>query len=191
VAVLGVALSVKLDAAVIVSEVEDTAFWLFAVTVMGPVAAPVGMTKDRLVALALETEAGIVPPPCWFNVTEGIALFAVKFVPVTVISVPTAADVGVKLVIVGAGAAVTVNVTPLLATPDTVTTTFPVVAPLGTGTTILVALQLVGAAVVPLNVTVLEPCVVPKFDPVIVTDVPTGPDVGDRLPRLGATEASW
>ena len=40
--------------------------------------------------------------------------------------------------------AVTVNITPLLATPPTVTTTFPVVAPLGTGTTIIVALQLVG-----------------------------------------------
>jgi len=62
--VLGVALNVKLEAAVIVREVEDTALWLFAVTVIGPVAAPVGMTKDKLVALALEMEAGIVPPPC-------------------------------------------------------------------------------------------------------------------------------
>jgi hypothetical protein len=34
------------------------------------------------------------------------------------------------------------------------TTTFPVVAPLGTGATILVALQLVGVVDVPLNVTV-------------------------------------
>jgi hypothetical protein len=62
-----------------------------------------------------------------------------------------------------------------------VTTTFPVVVPLGTGTTIEVALQLVGVAVVPLNVTVLLPCVDPKFVPVIVTDVPTTPEVGERL----------
>jgi hypothetical protein len=51
----------------------------------------------------------------------------------------------------------TVNVTPLLASPFTVTTTFPVVAPLGTGATIEVALQLVGVAAVPLKVTVLLP----------------------------------
>jgi len=52
---------------------------------------------------------------------------------------------------------VTVNVTPLLATPLTVTRTFPVVAPLGTGAEILVALQLVGVVEMPLNVTVLVP----------------------------------
>jgi len=76
----------------------------------------------------------------------------------------------------GAGV-VTVKLTPLLAAPPTVTTTFPVVAPLGTATAMLVALQLVGVPAVPLNVTVLVPCVAPKFVPVIVTEVPTGPDV--------------
>src|SRR5215467_64059 len=86
----------------------------------------------------------------------------------------------------GASAA-TVKLTPVLATPPTVTTTLPVVAPDGTGTTMLVADQLVGVAVVPLNVTVLVPCVAPKFVPVIVTDVATGPLVGDRLVMLGAT----
>ena len=39
----------------------------------------------------------------------------------------------------------------------------------------------------PLNLTVLVPCVPPKVDPVIVTDVPVGPDVGDRLVILGVT----
>jgi hypothetical protein len=68
-----------------------------------------------------------------------------------------------------------------------VTTTFPVVAPLGTGTTIEVALQLVGIAVVPLNLTVLVPWVEPKFVPVIVTDVPTTPEVGERLVIEGGT----
>jgi hypothetical protein len=43
----------------------------------------------------------------------------------------------------------------------------------------LVALQLVGVADVPLNVTVLLPWVEPNADPVIVTDVPTAPKVGE------------
>jgi hypothetical protein len=73
-------------------------------------------------------------------------------------------------------AAVTVKLTPLLATPPTVTTTFPVVAPLGTDTVMFVALQIVDVPAVPLNVTVLVPCVAPKFVPVIITEVPTGPD---------------
>ena len=46
---------------------------------------------------------------------------------------------------------------PLLGTPPTVTTTLPLVVPLGTRTVTLVLLQLDGAAVVPLNVTVLVP----------------------------------
>jgi hypothetical protein len=86
---------------------------------------------------------------------------------------------------VGTNPIKTVKLTPLLGTPPTVTTTFPVVAPIGTGTTIAVALQLVGVAAVPLKVTVLVPCVEPKFVPVTVTDVPAGPDVGARLAMLG------
>src|SRR6202011_5066372 len=80
----------------------------------------------------------------------------------------------------------TVNETPLLAWPPTVTTTLPVVAPPGTGATTLVPLQLVGVAAVPLNFTALVPCVPPKFAPVIVTEVPTAPDVGLKVVRLGA-----
>jgi hypothetical protein len=76
---------------------------------------------------------------------------------------------------------VTVKSSPLLATPPTVTTTLPLVAPAGTGATMLVALQLVGVAAVPLNVTVLVPCVPPMFVPAIVTGVPTGPEVGLKL----------
>ncbi len=58
-------------------------------------------------------------------------------------------------------------------------------APVGTGALILVALQLVGVAVTPLNLTVLLPWVVPKFVPVMVTDVPIVPEVGERLLMLG------
>ena len=49
----------------------------------------------------------------------------------------------------------------------------------------LVALQLVAVAVVPLNVTVLVPWVAPKFAPLIVTAVPTAPVLGVRLVMLG------
>src|SRR6202023_113064 len=87
---------------------------------------------------------------------------------------------------VSPGAEATVKATPLLAKPPTVTTTFPVVAPLGTGVTMLVALQLVGVDAVPLNVTVLVPCVDPKFAPAIATDVPNAPEVGLKLVMLGS-----
>jgi hypothetical protein len=105
-----------------------------------------------------------------------------KFVPVIATDAPTGADVVERLVMTG----VSVKFTLLLDTPPTVTTTFPVVAPLGTGTVILVPVQLVGVAATPLNVTVLVPCVDPKFVPAIVTDVPTSPKVGFRLVMLGA-----
>ena len=81
---------------------------------------------------------------------------------------------------------VTAKLTPLLATPPTVTITFPVVAPVGTVATTLVALQLVTVvAGVPLNVTVLLPWLAPKFVPAIVTNVPTGPDAGLTLVIVG------
>jgi hypothetical protein len=67
---------------------------------------------------------------------------------------------------------------PLLTCPPTVTTTLPVVAPTGTNTVRLVVLQaLAAAAAVPLNVTVLAPCVVPKLVPMMVIDAPTAPEV--------------
>jgi hypothetical protein len=48
-----------------------------------------------------------------------------------------------------------------------------------------VALHFVGVALVPLNVTILAPCADPKFVPVTVTDAPTGPDVRERLVKVG------
>jgi hypothetical protein len=86
--------------------------------------------------------------------------------------------------------AVTVNGFPLLATPPTVTTMLPVVAPVGTAALMDVALhKVIVIAVVPLNFTVLVPWLVPKPLPVIVTDVPAPPEVGDRLVMLGAAIA--
>jgi hypothetical protein len=144
----------------------------------------VGTSTTIEVALQLVIVVAVVV----LNFTVLLPCVAPKLVPVIVTDAPTAPVVGDKLVILGAAA--TVNDLPLLATPLTVTTTFPVVAPVGTGATIDVALQLVGVAVVPLNFTVLLPFVAPKFVPVMVIDAPTAPKVGDRLVILGAASAT-
>lgn len=103
-----------------------------------------------------------------------------------VTTVPTAPEAGLTLETCGVDpTTTTVNATPLLATPPTLTITLPLVAPAGTGTTILLALQPVGEAAVPLNVTVLAPCVAPKLVPVMVTAVPTAPEVGLTLETCG------
>jgi hypothetical protein len=84
------------------------------------------------------------------------------------------------------GVGSTVNATPLLHPPIVVTTTLPVEAPVGTTAMIDALLQLViEVAAVPLNFTVLVLCVAPKFVPVIVTEAPTAPEVGDRLVIVG------
>jgi hypothetical protein len=75
------------------------------------------------------------------------------------------------------------KLSPLLAVPPAVTTTFPVVAPVGTFTTINESDQLMSAAEVPLNVTV--PGADPKPDPEIFTVRPGTPAVGDRPEMLG------
>jgi hypothetical protein len=70
------------------------------------------------------------------------------------------------------------NTGPVAVTPFTATATMPVVALVGTGTTMLVLLQLDGVAETPLKVTVLLLCVGPKPVPLMVTVVPTFPWVG-------------
>jgi hypothetical protein len=143
-----------------------------------PVLAPAGTGTFMLVALQL---VGVAVVP--LNLTVLLPWVVPKFVPVIVIEVPTVPEAGERLVMLGAGT--TVKALPLLATPDTVTTTFPVVAPAGTVATMLVAPQLVAVAVVPLNLTVLVPWVAPKLVPVMVTDAPTAPELGDKLLMLG------
>jgi len=79
-----------------------------------------------------------------------------------------------------------VKVTPLLDRDPTVTITLPEDAPGGTSTVMLPGLQLLAAAAgVPLNVTMLEPWVAPKLVPVIVTELPTGAEVGFNPVILG------
>ncbi|SRR6266403_2684085 len=151
--------------------------WLETVTTTFPVVAPLGTVTAILDAPQVVTEA-VVP----LNLTVLVPCVDPNVVPVIVTEAPTAPDVTDKLVIAG----VTVKFTPLLACPDTVTTTLPVVAALGTVTPMLVPLQDVTDAVVPLNLTVLLPWGEPKFVPVIVTAVPTGPKVTDKLVIVGA-----
>jgi hypothetical protein len=156
--------------------------WPPTVTVTSPVVAPLGTGATTLVALQL---VGVAAAP--LNLTVLVPCVVPKFVPVIVTGVPTRPEVTERLVMLGAGGGtVTVNVTPLLLWPPTVAVTVPVVAPLGTAVTILVALQLAAVAGVPLNATALVPCVVPRFVPVIVTGVPTGPELTERLVMPGA-----
>ncbi len=103
-----------------------------------------------LVALQLEGDADVP-----LNLTVLVPCVEPKFVPVIVTEAPTDPEDEERLVILGVGK--TVKLLPLLATPETVTTTLPVVAPDGTGAVMLVALQLEGDADVPLNLTVLVP----------------------------------
>ena len=115
-----------------------------------PVVAPAGTGATIEVALQL---VGVAVVP--LNLIVLLPWVDPKLVPVIVTDAPTTPDVGDRLVMLGA--ATTVKDEPLLAIEFTVTTTLPVVAPVGTGATIEVALQLVGVAVVPLNLTVLVP----------------------------------
>jgi hypothetical protein len=178
--VTGVPAAAELGLRLLIAGVETTvnAMLLLATppafTTTLPLVAPAGTGTTMLVALQL---VGVAATP--LNVT--VPCVAPKFVPVMVTEVPTAAELGLRLLI--AGVESTVNAMPLLATPPTVTTTLPFVAPAGTGATILVALQLVAVAAVPLNVTVPA---VPKLVPAIVTEVPTTAERRLRLPIWGA-----
>lgn len=120
------------------------------VTTTLPVVAPEGTEMAILVSLQLAGETGMP-----LNVIELNPFVPPKFVPLIVRGVPIGPDEGFKLVITGA----TLNVGELLPRPPTVTTTGegPAVAPFGTGTTMVVALQLVGVPAIPPIVTVLVP----------------------------------
>ncbi len=151
---------------------------LLTVAITFPELALTGTWATMLLGLQFEMEAAVplkvmVLAPC----------VEPKPRPVMVTKAPPAAKVGEILVMLG----FTLKDTPPLARPPTTTTTFPVVAPLGTGTEMLVPLQLVGVAVVPLNEIVLAPCVAPKLDPLIVTDAPVTAGFGAIPLILGWT----
>ena len=121
---------------------------LATVTTTLPVVAPVGTGTTIELALQLVVVAAVP-----LNETVLVPREAPNPLPLMVIDAPTAPVFGERPLMTG----ITVNLTPLLATPPTLTTTLPVMAALGTGATIEVALQLVGVATTPLNLTVLVP----------------------------------
>jgi hypothetical protein len=124
------------------------------------------------VSLQLTGVAKVLP-----SHTAPVPCAAPKPEPEMAICTPAAPDAGDRPVMTGG----TVKFHPAEAAPATVTTRFPEVAPDGTVTAMLVALQLVAVAAVPLKVTVLAPCSAPKVLPVIVTLVPGGPESGHTL----------
>ena len=97
----------KVEEETIVKLLEDVALSPLTETVIGPLAAPLGMTNERLVAVKLDTGAGTIPPPCALSVTWGAPPFDVKLVPVTVTSEPSEAELGLNPLIVGGGTYVT------------------------------------------------------------------------------------
>lgn len=110
--------------------------------------APTGTGKT--IDVKLQLVVGAATPP---TLTELLPWRAPKFVPARVTDVPAIPEFGAVLVILGG----TVNATALLEFPPTVTTTDPLLAPLGTGTTIDVVLHVVGVADIPPNVIELLP----------------------------------
>lgn len=127
------------------------------VTTMFPVAVPAG-TVQTMVVLLQELAVASIP----LNVTVEEPWVAPNPVPLIVMVVPTIATFGETELIAGMAGPVTVKFTPFDALLDTVTTTFPVVAPVGTEQITCVDDQDVQVAVVPLNVTVELLCVDPK-----------------------------
>src|SRR5208283_1518911 len=130
------------------------------VTATVPLVAPMG----TLTVMELALQLIAAPAPIPLNITTPEPWLEPKLLPEIDTTAPTGAMLGFTELTEGAGR--TVKFTPLLDTPPTVTTTGPVVAPPGTFTTMLVAVQLVAVpALVPLNVTVLVPWLAPKLGP--------------------------
>src|SRR5271157_4831534 len=103
-AVPGLTVRVKFDAGTIERVALEVTLWVPTVTDTGPVAAPAGITKPIAIALKVATGAAMVPPPCCLRVTVGGRPFApAKLLPVTLITVPTEAELGLKPVMTGGG----------------------------------------------------------------------------------------
>jgi hypothetical protein len=103
-------------------------------------------------------------------------------VPAIVTGVPVGPAVGISDDACG----MTVKLMPLLGPAADVTITGPEVAFVGTGTTMLESVQLLGDAGTPLNVIV--PGLAPNAWPDMVTAVPTAPEVGDsEVMRVDST----
>ena len=145
-----------------------------------PVVAP-----DGTVAVTLVEEFTAKDADTLLNLTAVVVKpDPLKFVPLIVTDVPTGPEVGENELMVGLGGVVTSKLLELVAVPlGVVTRILPSVAPDGTVAVILVEEFTVNEAETLLNVTLLT---LTKFDPLIVTEVPTGPDPGENELIVGA-----
>ena len=103
------------------------------------------------------------------------ARVAEKFEPVIVTEVPTGPAPGVKEVIVGIDDDVNVKPASVIVPPGVVTDTLPDVPDATTAVMLVAETTLKELATVPPKLTAVAPV---KFVPVMVTDVPTTPEVG-------------
>ena len=145
-----------------------------AVTEIGPSVAPAGTVAVIEVSEAtLKLVAAVVP-----NVTE---LAPVKPLPVIVTDDPTGPLVGENELMTG----VTENAVVVVAVPPEVVTAITPLPPAGAAAVIWLPSELTANddAALPLNVTEVAPV---KPEPVIVTEVPTGPLVGVNELIVGA-----
>ena len=155
------------------------------VTAITPEVPPAGTANERELPAAFGTGVGVI------GISPSVTPVApVKLVPEIVTFVPTAPLPGENDVIVGGGpiGGMTVKLLVLVAIPAGFATAIgPVSAPPGTVALICVAESIIYVDGTPLNLTETVPI---KFDPVIVTDVPTGPLVGVNDEIDGAKPAA-
>jgi hypothetical protein len=158
------------------------------------VAVPAGVVTLILPVVAPEGTFVVILVPALFTEKEAVAvrlnltwLAPVKLVPLMVTEVPIGPLVGENEVMVGSP--VTVKLLELVAVPaEVVTLILPVVAPEGTFVVILVPALFTEkeAAAVWLNFTWLAPV---KLVPLMLTEVPIGPLVGENEVMVGKAPA--
>ncbi len=149
------------------------------VTAILPVVAEDGTVAISCVLVAEITFAAVL-----LNVTLSFVETGSKFAPEIVTWTPKTPLVGLNEEMMGG--VVTVKLLELTAVePETVTLIGPVEAPEGTVTTSFVVVADETVAAAPLNCTESFDLVALKFVPLMVTDVPTAPLVGEKLERVG------
>ncbi len=167
----GVGRTIKLDALLTVTP--------FKVNDIGPVEAPTGTVVVILVAVAAMTPAATP-----LNVTTLFAGVVLKLLPVIVTVAPIAPLAGLKPDMDGVGKTVKlvelVTVTPLVPTEIV-----PLTAPAGTVEVILIGVEVVTTASVPLNLTMLLAGVALKFVPEMVMVAPIAPLSGLKPEMVG------
>lgn len=169
--ICGVGITIKLVALVMVTPLT--------LIVILPVDAPTGTITVILVGVDPVTIAATS-----LNFTIFSESVSLKLVPAIVTIAPAAPLKGLKSVIVGVG--ITVKSEALVTViPFKVKEILPVVAPDGTVVIILVEVEPVTIAGVPLNITALFAGVVLKFVPVIVIVAVTAPLMGVKAVIVG------